>query len=525
MEIWVDILTGGCTGQRIQCDATLPISIGRRPECHVQLDTHKDLDVSGHHAEIFLEADGYYLYDKGSANGTFVGTSRVDRLKLGADQTISLGANGPSLRIYLVGAPQSLPAPVAPAPVAPAPVAPAPVAPAPVAPAPVAPQSSAAPGQPSAGQQLAGAIAPGGRVGARTVAVMIDAAVQQSRSQPDRGKMGRSTVFLRSMVNQAVTRSTSHFRIVVALMVVALVGIVVGFLVLRQYERGGATQAQQELRQQMATLMTQLNQKGNLGDGERQVLSQRLAKVKGRLNQPVSVGRAVAQAAQDAVYLMAVNHSSGAKGFCTAFAVRKRILATNAHCVVALKRFQGKNFTTYLVRNRQPTRRYRIIRSVRHPRYHKPMRRISEDVGVLYVDRDLPKLLPLADTSVLRQLDSGDIMFTYGFPGRLARVNSPNATLVQGIIGRLTKLDGDTGSFKQTKLLQHSAFTSGGTSGSPVMDVQGRVIAINAGSYLERGTMHIEDPLTGAKRQMRVAKQLSGYNFGIRIDVLRDILR
>ncbi|MCK5798877.1 MAG: trypsin-like peptidase domain-containing protein, partial [Deltaproteobacteria bacterium] len=87
-----------------------------------------------------------------------------------------------------------------------------------------------------------------------------------------------------------------------------------------------------------------------------------------------------------------------------------------------------------------------------------------------------------------------------------------------------TKLNGDTGSFKENKLIQHSAFTSGGTSGSPIFDASGKVIAVNAGGYVESGTLRVMDPSSGRSRALRVAKQLSGYNFGIRVDVLRAFL-
>lgn len=227
---------------------------------------------------------------------------------------------------------------------------------------------------------------------------------------------------------------------------------------------------------------------------------------------------------RDAIYLMAFSGGGRSKGFCTAFAVQRRLLATNAHCVVALNKFRAMGYRTFLVLNRQPKRIYTIARAVRHPRYHKPVTSISEDVGLLFVRKDLPKQVTLASQEALAKLESGDRMYTYGFPGRLARVHSPNATLAQGIVGRLTKLNGDHGSFRQNLLLQHSAFTSGGTSGSPIFDEQGRVIAINAGGYVESGTMKVMDPNTGTSRSLRVAKQLSGYNFGIRVDVLRALM-
>ncbi|PIE65626.1 MAG: hypothetical protein CSA24_02375 [Deltaproteobacteria bacterium] len=364
------------------------------------------------------------------------------------------------------------------------------------------------------------------KVGARTVAMMIDQAIGSARTSEGRGRMGKSTVFLRSMVNQAVTTSTRRFKVISIVLFALLLGSVGGFLALRYYERKQAKESDAQLRKQMASLMTTLNQQGGLSPDKRKALADQLKDVRKRLagSATVAAGKSIVLANRDAIFLMAFSGGGQSKGFCTAFAVRKRVLATNAHCVVALARFQQMGYRTFLVMNRQPKRIYRLKRAVRHPRYHKPMTSISEDVGLVFVSEDLPKQVTFASDAVLKQLESGDRMYTYGFPGRLARVHSPNATLAQGIVGRLTKLNGDHGSFRQNRLLQHSAFTSGGTSGSPIFDERGEVIAVNAGGYVESGTMKVVDPATGTSRKVRVAKQLSGYNFGIRVDVLRELL-
>lgn len=564
MKVVIQIISGARAGHQAEFpDATL-VRLGRRPGNDLQFDVQQDLDVSGNHAEIRREPDGLYLYDIGSANGTFVGGARVTRLRLVDGQQITFGPNGPRVQVHLPGdvpgaaparakaapaQPVPLPpaAPAAPAPVfpgappgavpaghgqAPAPlvgavgvaaVAPSPKPPGPVTPATPGPATPATPGQ-----QVAAAL-DGRRVGARTVAVMIDQALKQAQGTQDKGRVGRSTVFLRSMVNQAVTTSTRRFKVMAVILVALLLGSVGGFLVLRHYERQESSKSETDLRKQMATLMTAINQQQNLPADKRAALSKKLESVRSQLSSnptPQAAGKSIVQTNRDAIFLLAFNTQQGqAKGFCTGFAVGKRLLATNAHCVVALERFRSAGMSTYVVMNRHPSRRHRILRTVRHPRYHKPVKTITEDVGLLTIDADLPTQVTFASQAVLRGLESGDVMYTYGFPGRLARVHSPNATLVQGIVGRVTKLDGDTGTFDQNRLIQHSAFTSGGTSGSPIFNAQGQVIAVNAGGYVESGTLRVMDPLTGKAKQLRVAKTLAGYNFGIRIDVLQDFMR
>jgi S1-C subfamily serine protease len=136
---------------------------------------------------------------------------------------------------------------------------------------------------------------------------------------------------------------------------------------------------------------------------------------------------------------------------------------------------------------------------------------ITPDVGWLKVDDvKLPRAVTLATPDELGALTTGDSMFTYGFPGRLADVSAPEATFVSGVIGRVTTLDGRAGDVKDRRLIQHSAFTSAGTSGSPIFNAAGHVIAVNTGGYLD---------------DSKASKSaLAGYNFGMRIDLAQELL-
>jgi V8-like Glu-specific endopeptidase len=357
-------------------------------------------------------------------------------------------------------------------------------------------------------------------VGARTVAMMIDSALAKAKEKQG---MGKSTVFLKSMVGQAVTKSTRRFKVVSVLLFALLAGAVGGFLALRHFERSEAKAEQERIRQEMAKIMEA--QKGASSD-EKARLAEKLDQLNRKLAAatPMGGGREIVTKNKRAVLMLAAENTAGAKGFCTGFAVRKRMLATNAHCIIAYQQLQQQGMKLYAVMNQEPTRTFNIIKVVHHPDYHKPQKTISHDVGLVQVDADLGDLVELATTADLQALSAGDIMFTYGFPGRLANPKSPDATLVQGVIGRVTKLDGELGKFEENKLIQHSAFTSGGTSGSPVFTQDGRVIAVNTGGYVEPGSMQVMDPLTGQGRNLVVAKQLAGYNFGIRIDVLQWLL-
>lgn len=526
MKIVCRILSGASAGQVFELDASSVIRLGRRPDNDVPFDAHQDLDVSGYHADIRSEIDGYYLYDLESANGTFVGGMRIQKLRLAGEQEVSFGLNGPRLHLSLKPG-LSLVDPVQQAPsVAAAAVAIA--TPGPVQPITARPESEAAapatPGPPSTGQAIAAEMGSDKKVGANTVAMMIDAALLKSRA--DKGsKLGKSTVFLRSMINQSVTRSTRRFRVMAVLLVALLVGTIGGFLLLRHFERKEAQERAEVLRKQMALLMKQQGSASN--SDEKKLLAQKLLELNKELqaSSPLFAGKKIAQGYEKAIFLIAMKPKSGeSRGYCTAFAIRPKILATNAHCIKALDNFAAKGFKSFVVMNNHPTQRFQLKKSVAHPSYHKPRGTISRDVGLLYLAKAVPSTVKLGGEGEIYSLGSGDVMYTYGFPGRLARVSSPAATLVQGVIGRVTRLDGDIGDKRANKLIQHSAFTSGGTSGSPIFNAAGFVVAINAGGYVEPGSLQVMSPDTGKAKEMRVAQKLAGYNFGIRIDVLGELM-
>ena len=509
MKIDIRFNGGSRSGQQQVLDAKPLIRIGRRADNDVVFDAYQDLDVSGHHAELRQEADGYYLYDLGSSNGTFIGGQKVTRWRMDSGVEVSFGPTGPRMLVTFTDGPALASGPQA-----------------------------VVPGAPLPPQQAAPPVGP--QVGQRTVAMMIDSALKQSREQ--RPGRGSPTVFMRSMVNQAVKRSTLKFKIITAILLVLLMAAV-GFQFAYPYIFPDAVgpavdkKAQKQLLAKHKELKEKVDELQDLTDAlekhkeateankkkwlkKIEQLNQRVATSKGG----AASGKAIVAKTNRGIFVIAVNRARGARGYCTAFAVRKRVAATNAHCIKALERYLSRGQKSFLVMNENPKNQFKIIQHVAHPGYHKPIRKISPDVGLLKVDRDMEVILPIATTEELKGLGAGDVMYTYGFPGRLADVSSPMATFGQGIVGRVTRLDGKIGKFEESLLVQHSAFTSGGTSGSPIFNTMGKVVAINAGGYREPGSEVVKDILTGRSRMMMVGKTLTGYNFSIRIDVLEILV-
>jgi len=240
---------------------------------------------------------------------------------------------------------------------------------------------------------------------------------------------------------------------------------------------------------------------------------------------PSELGEAIAKQSSKSIYLLLVRDAGGKEqGFCTGFAVAPSSLLTNAHCVADIESFAGQDATFYAALNEGSGARYPLVAWKSHPGYDHASPRPTADLGLLTIDGVMTELVTLAEPSQLGGVAAGMQIFVFGFPGDLNNVRSPVATLTQGVVGRLTTFAGKVGDPSTQHLLQYSAFTSKGTSGSPVFDKHGRVVAVNSGYYKGRSMMRIEDPQTGESEEAQVSRDLSGYSFGIRIDLAAELL-
>ena len=445
MKLTVDIVGGARAGQRLTFDAgQKPVRFGRQPDNDVAFDAEKDRDASGRHAELRVEGGVVWLYDLGSANGTrLAGRPVSGKAAVPPGSEIEFGAGGPRVRVAFEGA-AGIPATIA---------------------------------NPNAKAMVPGTVAGGGKVGQRTVALMIEQALSRARREPER---------LRVMV---VALS--------ALLVVTVGGVVVAYRL--------RPPADVALRREMVKVM---EQQRAASDAERAELQKKLDELSGKLQHAGGKGGAdIAKANRTAVWLVAVHTPTGQEeGFCSAFAVADDKLVTNAHCVAAAEDLRKRGGQIVVVENGDARTRLTVERMRRVRGFVPGGAIISPDVGWLKVDGKLPAKVQLAAAGEFEALATGDRMFTYGFPGRLADVSAPEATFVEGVVGRITTIDGRNGDVKEMRLIQHSAFTSGGTSGSPIFNAAGHVVAVNTGGYVDK------------------ARALAGYNFGMRIDLAQELL-
>jgi S1-C subfamily serine protease len=102
-------LSGARAGQ-IEAFRKGYIGLGRHPLSDVRFDAERDLDVSSRHAAIVRKTEGFVLQDLGSRNGTFVNGQRVtgDTLLREGD-VIGFGAKGPALEFGVIETDADLP--------------------------------------------------------------------------------------------------------------------------------------------------------------------------------------------------------------------------------------------------------------------------------------------------------------------------------------------------------------------------------------------------------------------------------
>ncbi|MDB4883444.1 MAG: trypsin domain/PDZ domain protein [Gemmatimonadetes bacterium] len=105
MTIELRILSGSRAGARERFDQSV-ITVGRHPLSDLRFDPLQDLEVSTRHAELRAIDGGWSVHDSESTNGTYVNGVRISGdQRLGSGDVISLGASGPRVEAHLIGTP------------------------------------------------------------------------------------------------------------------------------------------------------------------------------------------------------------------------------------------------------------------------------------------------------------------------------------------------------------------------------------------------------------------------------------
>lgn len=443
MKPQLKVLTGHSAGL-VAVFSKSQITFGRHPSSDLRFDADHELDVSSRHAAIGRRGDQWYIRDLGSTNGTLVNGHRIaEETKLDDTDQIRLGAHGPIVEFRLVS--DSTP-------------------------------DTLSFGRPS---QAAQAVRPS--------VASAPAPAKGSTTQRIRAEVRRQTRSLRALTGVlfallvvvvagfwAYNRRLAHQREAEARLLQARIDSVLA----------ASQAAVQSLKGQMAGLADALRRSQSEVERLNRELAQarasgddrQVAALRARLNSAAEVLRyqqvaaqvdysAIYQANQDAVAMIYVEFGPGEVFTGTAFAIsRDGVMITNRHVVA------GPDGT-------KRARRIGIKFADSDQTFAAQLLSVSPDPGadLAVVKVDIrggnPAVRALATEAQIRP---GDPVAIIGFP---LGAELPSDRRGTGTVAR-TSLTAGTVSKVLSDLVQVDGYGAEGSSGSPIFDREGNVVAV-----------------------------------------------
>jgi S1-C subfamily serine protease len=174
----------------------------------------------------------------------------------------------------------------------------------------------------------------------------------------------------------------------------------------------------------------------------------------------------------------------------TGFAIGENTIATNAHVVLAMAEvLMGYSDQVEMVAVRNGgivggTGFFELGSFAVHPGYNDTTTN-TYDFGLVTTKTKMPSWLEFESSANLKTLAVGMEVATIGFPGELsiAYAENPIATFKNGTISALRALNGAVTTSTNGYFIQHNLNLSPGTSGSPIFNRDGKVVAVNNSGY------------------------------------------
>ncbi len=507
------------------------VSIGRHASSDISFDAHHDLAVSSHHAQITAEGGLFILSDLNSKNGTFIYGKSITKHVIKNEDVIEVGKGGPQLRCIISTEESKLEKTV---------------------------------------------IVPAVRDDRRTIRAGLTTIRQMVGEMLSESKGGKSisrtnvSVYVRQVVTQMVNKTSKRmqvaFIIMAAILILSLGGLLLQNMELRQKLEGATNQQKIELlslekqfqneldiSQQRVKSLRQQIEEARAGEvissSQLKVLETLLASESQKTSDLGNVLRAtrdsistignmtkeallslgsfqqIAKENAEAIFMVCALDTMDNEviPIGSGFAVREDgIILTNAHVAVELQRLFNQYSSRYkgiVVQNENYSHRFFIMAMGIHNKYD-PTADYSPDMAWLRVNNNEGlKAVALATEEECQKIDKGYEVAVIGFPGLTMNPDNPVATFSRGAIGRIINI----------QYIQHDCQTSGGSSGSPILNKNGKVVAIHYGG---KGNLSVLVPLnipdtSGGTKQIIITKRIKeavGLNEGIRADVIREFM-
>jgi S1-C subfamily serine protease len=174
----------------------------------------------------------------------------------------------------------------------------------------------------------------------------------------------------------------------------------------------------------------------------------------------------------------------------TGFAISDNTIATNAHVALAMAEvIVGYSEDVEMVAVKSGgvvdgDGVYRLGSFGVHPGYDDAATD-TYDFGLVTTKTKMPAWADFESTEKIKALAVGMEVATIGFPGELefAYTENPIATFKNGTISALRALNGAITTSTNGFFIQHNLTLSPGTSGSPIFNRDGKVVAVNNSGY------------------------------------------
>lgn len=208
----------------------------------------------------------------------------------------------------------------------------------------------------------------------------------------------------------------------------------------------------------------------------------------------------------------------------TGWTVGKGLLATNAHVVqdIPERLARGEQVKAIAANDANQRIVLKLGRAWRHPQWN--YENFFMDVGLMeVVSGDAGQPLELATEQELADLDTPVPVGYVGFPsgGTFTKGENklPAKQAFTGHINSILSTDLNPDVNAENRMVSHNLLTSGGASGSPIINQHGKVIAVHNSGSKARAKVVTDSGQDG----LSIVK--SGFNGGVMVDILMDFMK